>query len=147
MIEIPINNDFQGLFDYFTAPNIRHKVRHPIFLAIKFSNCVKFYYNSLRFKSPNVFLMKFYYQKLREILGELQFALDNRGKEVMETEKLNNIAILRIIIPDISQIEGAKKITDGIGLPDPPNTPLRIFLSTEPLPDGFAQVTNIVLLF
>jgi len=44
-IEIQILNDFEGLFNYLTAPNIRHKVKHPLFLAIKFSSCVKLYYN------------------------------------------------------------------------------------------------------
>jgi len=45
-IEIPISNDFDGLFNYLTAPNIRHKVKHPLFLCIKFSNCIKLYYNT-----------------------------------------------------------------------------------------------------
>jgi len=34
-----------GLYNYFTAPNIRHKVKHPIFLIIKFTQCVSLYYN------------------------------------------------------------------------------------------------------
>lgn len=45
-VEIQILNDFDGLFNYLTAPNIRHKVKHPLFLAIKFSKCVKLLYNS-----------------------------------------------------------------------------------------------------
>jgi hypothetical protein len=43
--EIIIKNDPEGFYNYITAPNIRHKVKHPVFLAIKFSNCVKIYYN------------------------------------------------------------------------------------------------------
>lgn len=54
VIENIINNDFQGLYDYFTAPNIRRKIRHPIFLAIKFSSCVKFFYNTSVFPSSTV---------------------------------------------------------------------------------------------
>lgn len=38
--EIKIYNDHEGLYNYLTAPNIRHKVKHPIFLALKFSSCV-----------------------------------------------------------------------------------------------------------
>lgn len=53
-METEINNDFQGLYDYFTAPNIRRKIRHPIFLAIKFSSCVKFFYNTSVFPSSSV---------------------------------------------------------------------------------------------
>jgi hypothetical protein len=41
-----IKNDPEGFYNYITAPNIRHKVKHPVFLAIKFSNCVKIYYNT-----------------------------------------------------------------------------------------------------
>jgi hypothetical protein len=45
-VEIQILNEFEGLFNYLTAPNIRHKVKHPLFLCIKFSKCVKLYYNA-----------------------------------------------------------------------------------------------------
>lgn len=44
--EIVIRNDPEGFYNYITAPNIRHKVKHPVFLAIKFSNCVRIYYNT-----------------------------------------------------------------------------------------------------
>ena len=36
-LEILIEDDKEGLFDYLTAPNIRHKVKHPLFLIMKFS--------------------------------------------------------------------------------------------------------------
>lgn len=38
-----IDNSIKGLINYFTAPNIRHKIKHPLFLAMKFDNCVKLY--------------------------------------------------------------------------------------------------------
>ncbi|KAL4453684.1 hypothetical protein ABPG74_009580 [Tetrahymena malaccensis] len=44
--EIKIFNTLDGLFNYLTAPNIRHKVKHPLFLALKFSYCVKLFYNN-----------------------------------------------------------------------------------------------------
>ncbi|EGR27835.1 zinc finger transcription factor sma, putative [Ichthyophthirius multifiliis] len=44
--EINISNNSDGLFNYLTAPNIRHKVKHPLFLALKFSQCTKLYYNN-----------------------------------------------------------------------------------------------------
>lgn len=44
--EVLIKNDAEGFYSYITAPNIRHKVKHPVFLAIKFSFCVKIGYNS-----------------------------------------------------------------------------------------------------
>ena len=45
-MEEEIENSSSGLAHYFSAPNIRNKVKHPLFLAIKFSNVVKIYYNS-----------------------------------------------------------------------------------------------------
>lgn len=50
--EEPIGADCQGFVNYFTAPNIRNKIKNPFFLAYKFSNFVTLYYNTVRF--PNV---------------------------------------------------------------------------------------------
>lgn len=46
-----INNDIDGLFNYLTAPNIRHKVKHPLFLCQKFSNAFKILYNKNYFQN------------------------------------------------------------------------------------------------
>ena len=43
--EEKITGDIVGLVNYFSAPNIRNKVRHPIFLALKFPEAVKLFYN------------------------------------------------------------------------------------------------------
>jgi len=40
-----IEDNLGGLCHYFTAPNIRNKIKHPIFLTFRFSSCVKLYYN------------------------------------------------------------------------------------------------------
>ena len=40
-----MNNDAEGFYNYLTAPNIRHKVKHPVFLAIRFSSCVEIFVN------------------------------------------------------------------------------------------------------
>lgn len=34
--EEEISSNLDGFISYFSAPNIRHKVKHPLFLAIKF---------------------------------------------------------------------------------------------------------------
>lgn len=56
--EIKILNDTEGLFNYLTAPNIRHKVKHPVFLCLKFSNCVKLFINTKMFseKKKEIYL-------------------------------------------------------------------------------------------
>lgn len=40
-----ISNDGSGLYNYLTAPNIRHKVKHPLFLSVRFSSAFKVYFN------------------------------------------------------------------------------------------------------
>lgn len=52
--EIKIFNDQEGFFNYLTAPNIRHKVKHPVFLALKFYSVVKLFYNSNVYVEENV---------------------------------------------------------------------------------------------
>lgn len=52
--EIIIKNDPEGFYNYITAPNIRHKVKHPVFLAIKFSNCVTIFHNQKLVEAASV---------------------------------------------------------------------------------------------
>jgi len=40
-----ISNSLEGLYAYLTATNIRYKIKHPLFLLFKFSNCLKLFYN------------------------------------------------------------------------------------------------------
>ena len=53
-LEININDDKEGLFNYLTAPNIRHKVKHPLFMAIKFSVSCQLYYNNTLIEEQNL---------------------------------------------------------------------------------------------
>lgn len=46
--EEEISSNVEGLINYFSAPNIRHKVKHPLFLAIKFHQCISLYVNTTR---------------------------------------------------------------------------------------------------
>lgn len=49
LVEEPITNSWEGLLAYFQAPNIRFKIRHPLFLAIRFSNVLVILRDALRF--------------------------------------------------------------------------------------------------
>jgi len=40
---LAIENNNEGLVNYLKASNIKSKVKHPLFLAIYFSNALKFY--------------------------------------------------------------------------------------------------------
>eukprot|EP00181_Compsopogon_caeruleus_P006350 CAMPEP_0184688546 /NCGR_PEP_ID=MMETSP0312-20130426/30158_1 /TAXON_ID=31354 /ORGANISM="Compsopogon coeruleus, Strain SAG 36.94" /LENGTH=643 /DNA_ID=CAMNT_0027145795 /DNA_START=388 /DNA_END=2319 /DNA_ORIENTATION=- len=52
-IEDAIDNSAQGLANYFQAPNIRHKSRHPIFLAVRFSQVLCLMRDVSAFLVPN----------------------------------------------------------------------------------------------
>jgi len=41
-----IGNNIEGLCDYLIASHIKNKVKHPLYLLQKFSNCFKLYYNT-----------------------------------------------------------------------------------------------------
>lgn len=49
LVEEEITNSWEGLLAYFQAPNIRFKIRHPLFLAIRFSRVLVILRDSLRF--------------------------------------------------------------------------------------------------
>lgn len=51
--EEKITPDIFGLINYFSAPNIRNKIRHPLFLALKFHRCVTLYYNPKKIGEPD----------------------------------------------------------------------------------------------
>jgi hypothetical protein len=52
-VEQPIGNSWDGLLSHFAAPNIRHKVRHPLFLAMRFRNVRVLLRDALRFSEEN----------------------------------------------------------------------------------------------
>eukprot|EP00826_Nyctotherus_ovalis_P057195 TRINITY_DN7812_c0_g1_i9.p2 TRINITY_DN7812_c0_g1~~TRINITY_DN7812_c0_g1_i9.p2 ORF type:complete len:162 (-),score=24.01 TRINITY_DN7812_c0_g1_i9:550-1035(-) len=139
MIETVINDNFQGLHDYFTAPNIRRKVRHPVFLTIRFASCVKFFYNTNVFPSSTVItIIKL---KLKEVLTVLQMALESEEQEMKDYQQFRQLAFLQITISNPSEEELAKKIIDGISLPEA--APLKVQLSTEAIPKGYVMVTRM----
>lgn len=53
LLEEEITNSWEGLLSYFQAPNIRFKIRHPLFLAIRFSTVLTILRDSLRFPHEN----------------------------------------------------------------------------------------------
>jgi len=54
--DIRIDNDLEGFLNYLTAPNIRHKVKHPLFLTIRFSSSVQIFYNTTLMANMSVFI-------------------------------------------------------------------------------------------
>jgi len=40
-----INYGIDGMVKYFSSPNIRNKIKHPIFLAVRFHEALTLFYN------------------------------------------------------------------------------------------------------
>ena len=51
-----ITNNLEGLISYYTAANIRNKIKHPFFISIRFSQCCSLYYNKEKFQELNVYI-------------------------------------------------------------------------------------------
>ena len=49
-----IGNNLEGLISYYTAANIRNKIKHPFFISIRFSDCCSLYFNSDKIKETEV---------------------------------------------------------------------------------------------
>jgi hypothetical protein len=45
-LAVTMGNDFKGLRDYLSASNIKNKVKHPLFILLKFSTCMNLFYNT-----------------------------------------------------------------------------------------------------
>ena len=65
--EEKITSDIFGLMNYFSAPNIRNKIRHPLFLALKFPEAVKLFFNQSNLEE----------QDARSLAGRLHRELQN----------------------------------------------------------------------
>jgi hypothetical protein len=52
-VEQAIENSWDGLLSHFAGPNIRHKVRHPLFLAIRFRTVLIILHDTVRFSEEN----------------------------------------------------------------------------------------------
>lgn len=55
VIEKRIEDSLEGLYDYLTAPNIRDKVKNPMFVAARFPGCVDLFYDGDKIKEVSLF--------------------------------------------------------------------------------------------
>lgn len=100
---------------------------------------MKFFYNTNVFPSSTVIVI--IKPKLKEVLTVLQMALESEEQEMRDSQHLQQLALLQIVISKPSEEEVAKKIIDGITLPEV--APLKIQLSTESIPQGHVMVTRM----
>ncbi|CAD8137371.1 unnamed protein product [Paramecium octaurelia] len=73
---IKIENSIEGFINYFTAPNIRNKIKHPIFLALRFSSLIKLFVDQ-----------QIFYQQTN-IVTSIQIHLNNIINKVESQKKI-----------------------------------------------------------
>ncbi|KAM3137742.1 hypothetical protein pb186bvf_010162 [Paramecium bursaria] len=86
IVDAPIENNETGLHNYLTAPNIRNKIKHPLFLAIKFSKCIQIYHQR---EASNESIIKEFQRQLIQKDDETDFVIaftsnNNRIKRKIE---------------------------------------------------------------
>ncbi|CAD8132437.1 unnamed protein product [Paramecium octaurelia] len=98
IVDAPIENNENGLYNYLTAPNIRNKIKHPLFLALKFSRCFNVYY------MPDA--------EVENHLVELQKQLLSKSliSQYLLVFQSNNNRIKRKIEDSLNQLFGQSKI-------------------------------------
>lgn len=133
--ELEIENNIDGLFNYLTAPNIRHKVKHPIFLLIKFSDTVSLFFNSQQFS----------FSSLEQLLESLQNTLNEDSRDDNSDDdswegKDNSLRSFLILIRDEQDSPRAKKILEAI---EHLNTrSLAVIFSESEVPANFSPPPN-----
>ncbi|EAR84143.2 zinc finger transcription factor sma protein, putative (macronuclear) [Tetrahymena thermophila SB210] len=140
-----IQNDIGGFTGYFTAPNIRNKVKHPFFLAYKFSNCMQLYYNSDEFKG-NLNYEKFVERVVESLLekGRIHCSQNGKSKKVVNgIDKINQQALMTIVLTTQKQniFFMNKKIAELLGPVD--NSVVNIIFDKSYLPEKYVLIPNI----
>ncbi|CAD8057953.1 unnamed protein product [Paramecium sonneborni] len=98
VVDAPIENNENGLHNYLTAPNIRNKIKHPVFLALKFSRCFNIYYQG-NFEIEN-HLIEFQ----KQLMSKCQIS------QYLIVFQSNNNRIKRKIEDSLNQLFGQTKI-------------------------------------
>jgi hypothetical protein len=123
------------LFNYLTAPNIRHKVKHPVFLAIKFSACAKLFFNTnlLQRTTP-----------INEMLNALQkkISKDHSSRRGNKGQIKNDDKMFILTVVESSDSYKNKKVQESLESLE--CNSLGIIYNAEELPAFFENITNVV---
>lgn len=95
---IKIEDSIEGLENYLTAANIRSKIKHPLFLALKFPSCFRIYLEKEDLKKPSSKQSQEYKDLLR-----LQSTLDAKFFSNFDSFQLQSQVVI------IISVEGEKE--------------------------------------
>ncbi|CAD8111482.1 unnamed protein product [Paramecium sonneborni] len=128
-----IKNSIDGLINYFTAPNIRHKVKHPIFLLLKFSACIQLYVNSIKIK----------FTEPDNLIQTLQHVLST-SNALQGIQKIEQKLILLYIdckTNESKSQQNLKKIQEFL---EPLNNDcVQVIMDINDVPKGFILIENL----
>ncbi|CAD8114922.1 unnamed protein product [Paramecium sonneborni] len=96
-----IDNSLQGFVNYYTSANIRNKIKHPLFMAMKFPKCIRLFINSNFIKKQESILMQVL-SHLNQVKQQL-----SQSKEIKLLVKIENSnqKILKKALDIIKQLE------------------------------------------
>lgn len=141
--EIEIKNDSEGFYNYLTAPNIRHKVKHPLFLAIRFSNCASIYYNTEKMpKDEEMAANPTAYSK--EIIENLQKKLlkESQSKNARQDGTFTgNDRLFIFSVKNVNDTLKRKKVMESIETLE--SQSIAIFYGDEEVSSEFDNMANL----
>ncbi|CAD8144371.1 unnamed protein product [Paramecium octaurelia] len=123
---LKVDNTIQGLMNYFTAPNIRHKIRHPLFLAIKFEKCVKLYLKK-----------ELFVKNCKDAILRVQSILMKSSQERRDSHK--EMALLFQV--DQTNEQEFKKVYEISQIFE--NDIFMLFLKEDQIPQGYIPIEDI----
>jgi len=140
-----IGNSLKGFIDYYTAPNIRNKIKHPFFIALKFSNCIQLHFNRNYFQSEKNA------ENFKEILSFLQQYNENLSKIYAKKKKtkifLKNAVentYLAIVIKNPNNLAFSKKVSEFLGSFD--KRIIKIVLHQDELTEKYQLIEDLAQL-
>jgi len=136
-----IDNSVAGLVNYFQAPNIRAKCRHPVFLLCKFSNVLSLARNANMF--PNETKQEMFYSFLSDLGMSKYDCAQTDQKEVAENSSYPRWFIVLKESKCLTE-EAKRRISDNMSYIE---CRLIGFVSSPSLlPENYQLVENVVLL-
>ncbi|CAD8202482.1 unnamed protein product [Paramecium octaurelia] len=128
-----IKNSIEGLINYFTAPNIRHKVKHPIFLLLKFSACISLYVNSakIKFTEPD------------NLIQTLQHVLST-SNALQGIQKIDQKLIILYIDCKANETKSQQNMKKILEFLEPLNNDcVQVIMDINDVPKGFMLIENL----
>lgn len=125
-----IDNSLKGLFAYLTAANIRHKIKHPLWMSMRFSHGMSIYLNVDDFdiNDPKTTIRKFH---------DIVYESVEKKSTLLQVNKAKVVLLLNIASTKENVIH-VKKICDIISPIE--SKYIQIMVEEDQIPEGFVRL-------